>query len=216
MPAYDIKNTRGSTVATINVASSTGDTFPIELIGQGVSSYGPIIAESLYHIVENFAGPDEPNNPVEGMDYYSSVKKSPSFYNGTKFVEYATATTNVAARFEMEPTASNVDFTVEQTVTLFQSPNDGSRYIPTSIMLVPVGAVTVTSPPTFNLYVDSAEDVMEDTIVASPDTEKAEYQTIRGGVRWVDGIKSLKMDIKFPATGGALEYNVHVFGYTIS
>ena len=78
MPSYNVFNARGSLVTTIGVATTTGAAFPIELIGQGIALYGPIIAQNQYFILENFAKDTPPTNPVEGMFWYNSDPKKPN------------------------------------------------------------------------------------------------------------------------------------------
>ena len=55
MTAYTVTNSRGNTVTTINVSTTTGYSFPVELVGQGISLYGPIMAQNQYRQLENFA-----------------------------------------------------------------------------------------------------------------------------------------------------------------
>ncbi len=85
MPAYSILNSRGVLVTTINVGTTTGVTFPIELRGQGISPFGEQQATTDFHIMENFANNVEPVNPVEGMNFYRTDLQQPHFFNGIKF-----------------------------------------------------------------------------------------------------------------------------------
>lgn len=44
----------------------------IGLPGKGATGYGQTVAENFLHILENFAGPNEPENPVEGQLWYDT------------------------------------------------------------------------------------------------------------------------------------------------
>ena len=146
MPAYNIINSQGNPVATINVGTTTGSTFPVELIGQGISLYGPQTATNFYHLLENFSNTSEPTNPVEGMDFYRSDLQIPHFYNGTKFVPYLTGSTTASGAFTMLPTAVDIDMTVASVIDIFTAPTDGSTFHPTSLIMIPkiVNAVSVS------------------------------------------------------------------------
>lgn len=44
----------------------------IGIPGKGAIGYGQIVAENFLHLLENFAGPNEPDNPVEGQLWYDT------------------------------------------------------------------------------------------------------------------------------------------------
>ena len=44
----------------------------ISFVGQNYSGYGPIIANNFLHLLENFASPTAPSNPVEGQLWYNT------------------------------------------------------------------------------------------------------------------------------------------------
>lgn len=44
----------------------------ITFVGKNYAGYGPVIAENFLHILENFAGPTEPSNPVQGQLWFDS------------------------------------------------------------------------------------------------------------------------------------------------
>ena len=216
MPAYDIKNSRGVTVAIINVGTTTGATFPIEIQGQGISPYGTLYGETVYHLLENFAHNVEPTNPVEGMDFYREDLQIPHFYNGTKFIPYLTAGNSSSGGFNMLPTAQNIDFTTVQTVPLFTAPNDGTNFHVTQMILIPQTVVDVTGFPQFNLNIAASEDVLENVIAPSPALDSHYTYNVQGKTRFATLAETINLDIVIAATGGgSLDFTMdaYLFGY---
>jgi microcystin-dependent protein len=72
-------------VADGSLNSQTSLTF----VGQGYSGYAPIVAGDLLHLLENFAAPTAPINPVQGQLWYdtSSGGSILMVYDGTNWVE---------------------------------------------------------------------------------------------------------------------------------
>jgi hypothetical protein len=213
MPAYIVTNTAGTTVATINVASTTGSAFPIELIGQGISLYGPTIAKNQYRQLENFALATPPSNPVTGQFWYKRNTKIPHFYNGTQFIPLLAASSSYAGQFTMLPAAANLDLTIAGNTAIFQAPGTLQRFHPTGIMMLPVGPVTATSPAIFNLTVGASEDVLENVPVSNMTTVSHAFYRIEGTTRFLSGSESLFIAVTTPASGGALTVNISVFGF---
>ena len=88
-------------VYTVNPTNPLGSNQPItvedgttnidtslKLPGRNTTSYGTDIAENFYHLLENFASPTQPVNPVEGQLWYdTSVNVDQlKIYDGTNFV----------------------------------------------------------------------------------------------------------------------------------
>ena len=221
MPSYNVFNSRGSLVTTIGVATTTGASFPIELIGQGISLYGPIIAQNQYFLLENFAKDTAPTNPVEGMFWYNSDPKRPNYYDGTQFIELTGATSNASHAFIMDTTATDVDFTTTGSVDIFTAPSTATiTHHPTGVILIPKlvddGGAPPITPATFNLYIDSSEDVMENSVVIGHADNRHGYFPINGMTRFASAAEKVKLDIVIPATGaGAIQllYDVVLFGY---
>lgn len=44
----------------------------ITFVGKNYAGYAPVIAENFLHLLENFAGPTEPENPVQGQLWFDS------------------------------------------------------------------------------------------------------------------------------------------------
>lgn len=213
MPAYTLDNSRGVTVAIINVGTTTGATFPVEIQGQGIGPYGMIYADNIYHLMENFASPIEPTNPVEGMDFYRTDTQVPNYYDGTSFIPYLTRGTSNSGRFDMLPTATGIDMTTAQTVPLFTAPGDGSSWLPNMLVLVSTDAMAVAGPAHVNLQISASEDVLEQTPVSNAALDVAHQYSIGGTTKFATGIETISMEITIPAPATALVMNAFLFGF---
>lgn len=211
--SYTITNTAGTTVATINVGQTTGAAFPIQLIGQGISLYGPIAAENWYRMMENFAFVTPPTNPITGMFWYDSGNEVPNFYDGSNFIPLLTRSNSSRVLFRMLITATNIDFTTAGTVALFQAPGTSQSFFPTRIMLVPQGSPAAVTSALFNLRVTTREDVMENVQVRNITRQTHTYYPIEGTTRFLRNTDTLSLNILTPAAGGALTMNAYVFGF---
>ena len=60
-------------------STDTTLTFP----GRNVTGYGQIIAENFLNLLENFASPNEPVNPIEGQLWYDSVNGTMMLWDNT-------------------------------------------------------------------------------------------------------------------------------------
>lgn len=223
MPAYNVFNSRGALVTTINVGTTTGASFPIELIGQGISLYGPIVAQNQWFIMENFAAPTEPLTPIEGMFWYDTDRGLPNYYNGTNFIELTSSTSNATHGFEMLPTATAVDFTMAGVTNIFTAPSTATMsHHTTGVMLVPNvvndGGFPPITPATFNVYIDTSEDIMENHNVLGHAANRHGYFPVNGMARSAAAAETVKLEVLIPATGtGAitLTYNVYLFGLVV-
>jgi hypothetical protein len=214
MPITTITNSRGVVVANINVGTTTGASFPVEIQGQAIAPYGAIYGDSIYHLMENFANSVEPPNPVEGMDFYNTLLALPHFYNGTNFIPYITAATGTTGLFTPLPTAVDIDMTSAPGTTfdLFTAPADGTTYHPTTLILIPKTVVDVTGPAQIALEIAASEDVMENTLVANPSTDAHHYFSIEGTTRFLSGGETITLELADPATGGGgLDFTVDAF-----
>ncbi len=221
MPAYDVENSRGTLVTTINVGTTTEDNFPIEMIGQGISLYGEITAETEYHLMENFAKDVEPNNPVEGMFWYNSDDQLPLFRNAAQFIPVTTANSGYAHQFSMLAAATDIDFTVSGETIIFQAPGLANvTHHPTGLLLIPKsvndGGLPPIGPTQLHLKIDQDEDVMENVLVQNYTLDKHAFYTIQGMTRFASNAEEIKLNIVNPATGAGavdLKYDAIVFGY---
>ena len=71
----------------ITVADGTVNTSSTSLgfVGQGYPGYGPIIADDLLHLLENFAAPTSPPNPVQGQLWYDTSTNILKVYDSTSW-----------------------------------------------------------------------------------------------------------------------------------
>ena len=220
MASYNLTNTRGQAITTIGVGTTTGINFPIEMIGQGISLYGGIIAETQYHLMEHFADDTQPTQPVEGMVWYETDDKILHYYDSNQFIPLSGANNNYAHAFKMLPAATNVDFTVQGTTQIFTAPGLANvTHHPTGVLLIPKLVNDLGSPPitpaTFNLYIGTSEDIMENVSIITPTIEKHAFFTIQGMTRFATNAESITLEIVSEATGAGaidLEYDVIVFG----
>ena len=220
MAAYNVTNTRGNPITVIGVGTTTGTNFPIEMIGQGISLYGGIVAETQYHLMEHFADDTQPTQPVEGMIWYETDDQIPHYYDGNQFIPFSGANNSFAHAFEMLPAATSLDFTVAGTTTIFTAPGLANvTHHPTGILLIPKLVNDLGSPPitpaTFNLYIGTSEDVMENVSIVNPTMEKHAFFNIQGMTRFATNAESITLEIVQEATGAGaidLEYDVIVFG----
>lgn len=67
--SYKITKSDGTALVTLGDYDVDNST-PLTLVGRGVSNYGPIIAEDLLYLLENFRSPNAPENPVEGQIWF--------------------------------------------------------------------------------------------------------------------------------------------------
>ena len=73
--AYTVNFTNAvqKTPITVDDNSINNSDTSISLIGRNEPSYGQAIAENFVHILENFANPTSPNNPIEGQLWYDTT-----------------------------------------------------------------------------------------------------------------------------------------------
>jgi hypothetical protein len=220
MPAYSLTNSRGVIIDTINVGTTTGVTYPIEIQGQGISPYGTIYADTLYHMLENFANDTEADlagKEVEGMNFYRTDLQLPHFYNGSKFVPYLTAGSAGTGLFSMLPTATGIDFTTPGPVDIFMAPSDGSAWLPTLLVLVPTTTTGPFTPAQFNLQIKTgvAEDILENVNLANPDAGTTAHQyNIQGTTRYATGAEIITLDIMIEDTTATdLLVDAYLFGF---
>ena len=61
---------------------SLDTTTPVTLVGQGYSGYAPVFATDLLHLLENFANPTAPAQPVQGQLWYDNANNLLKVYDG--------------------------------------------------------------------------------------------------------------------------------------
>jgi len=216
MVAYDIENSRGTTIATINTATENTTATPLTLIGQGISLYGEKMAENMVHMLENFANTTAPANPIEGQLWYNTTvtnNKHLSVYDGVNWIGIASSTNTAMILARRLSGAFSVDMTITAIKSIATVVSTGFRFHPTAIILNPVGTITAATPPTFNLYITSSEDIMENTVVSGLVSNGSAFYPISGAKRFATTGDTVSFEITTAATGGAFTVDVYLFGF---
>jgi len=213
MSTYTVTNTAGNTVTTISVGTTTGSTYPIEMVGQGYSQYGQIIATTQYKLMENFAAPTPPTIKVDGMHWYDTTNKQMNYYNGSSFITLGSGTTNSGSMFPMLASAKNISLATTGTTIIFTNPNTGNTFHATGILLKPVGTPTASTAALINLYVASSEDVLETVSVLLHDASRHSYYNIQGTTHTSQNTESITLEVSNAATGGTLVVDAYLFGF---
>ena len=71
---YDIRNTRGQLVTTINEKELDRTSTSLVLHGRGYSPYGLARNENIVHRLENFSNTTPPNNPIDGQLWWKRAE----------------------------------------------------------------------------------------------------------------------------------------------
>lgn len=226
MPTYTVTNTRGDVVASIGVATTTADDYPIELIGQGISLYGPIVASTQYRLMEHFAD-DEfltdsmPTTTIpEGVIQYRYDQKIPYIFDGSNWIRIATGLSSASVLFTMDATAENIDFTSAGDTVLFTPAVPGFKYFPTSILLIPQTVSGATDPALFSVGKTGAnyEDMLESTpILFDDDIEDPKrflHYPLSGKLSSVEVGEALPINLRVStAANGSLTFDALLFGF---
>jgi microcystin-dependent protein len=70
----------------IVVADGTvNETRSVSFVGQNYTGYGAIVSENFLHLLENFASPTAPTNPVQGQLWYNTSKSLLVVWDGTNW-----------------------------------------------------------------------------------------------------------------------------------
>jgi len=87
--AYQVRFTDQIENQPIQVEDNTiNQSTSLDFPGRNITGYGKIIAESLLHLLENFAAKSPPNNPIKGQLYYNTNESinQLEIYDGTSWV----------------------------------------------------------------------------------------------------------------------------------
>jgi microcystin-dependent protein len=83
---YNVSFTDSDTKSPVVVYDNTSNTdTTITFPGRNVTGYGQIIAENFLHLLENFASPSQPVNPVEGQLWYDSSTGNLNIYDNVSW-----------------------------------------------------------------------------------------------------------------------------------
>jgi len=83
MSNYVINKTDGSILVEIPDGSINQSATDLTLIGRNSSNYGEFLNENLIRLLENFASPSKPNNPINGQLWYDTIENRMKVYDVT-------------------------------------------------------------------------------------------------------------------------------------
>jgi hypothetical protein len=79
--SYIINNTRGQIVAVVGDGTINTTATDLALVGRAVTNYGEYQNENYVYLLENFAGPGSPPQPIWGQLWYNSQTDTINTYN---------------------------------------------------------------------------------------------------------------------------------------
>lgn len=100
MASYVITNSRGLLVAVVPEGTVNTTATSLSLVGQGVLNYGTAEIENYIYLLENFAAPSAPLQPVLGQLWYDSNSDTMKAWTTSNTWLSLADTTSVAASIE--------------------------------------------------------------------------------------------------------------------
>jgi hypothetical protein len=98
--AYTLNKSNGGTLVVVDDGTVSSG-FSITFVGKNASNYGRIQNENLVYLLENFAKPVQPLNPIQGQIWFNSnpVVNRPAIFDGTNWrplavLQYSNAPTD--------------------------------------------------------------------------------------------------------------------------
>ena len=84
--AYTIKNTEGTTLASVPDGTLVSNTLSIKLFGKNYLGFGADMQNNFVGMLENFTSNTAPSNPIKGQLWYKDDDADLKIYNGTAWV----------------------------------------------------------------------------------------------------------------------------------
>jgi len=81
---YIINTYNGQQIAIVQ-DGTVDNTTDVKLVGKNYAGFGEIINENFVHLLESFAGANQPPNPLAGQVWYDSANRVIKFYDGNRF-----------------------------------------------------------------------------------------------------------------------------------
>jgi len=108
---YPINRTDGSLLTTIQDYTRDTESTSLTLLGRGSVDYGEAVAENFVHMLESFAAPIPPANPLQGQVWFHTFDPGPpittvnklKLFDGTNWVNVGGATSSVNPPDTPEP-----------------------------------------------------------------------------------------------------------------
>ena len=94
--SYQVNKFNGTFL--VSVADGTIDsTTNIRFVGKNYAGYGQVQNENFLHLLEHFAGANQPSKPISGQLWYDSTDRKIKVYDGTRFRAVGGATASATA-----------------------------------------------------------------------------------------------------------------------
>ena len=173
--SYVITNTRGQIVAVVPDGTINTTSTPITLVGRGVTPYGLYENDNYVGIMENFANPTAPPNPILGQLWYNSSTDIMAVWNtanawaslaSQSYVTTSISDAKVSPAFSgvpTAPTASDGGATPQLATTAFVANAVGILNTTVSTTYAPIISPALTGAPT----APTAADVTANTQIAT-------------------------------------------------
>ena len=173
--SYVITNTRGQIVAVVPDGTINTTSTPITLVGRGVTPYGLYENDNYVGIMENFANPTAPPNPILGQLWYNSSTDIMAVWNtanawaslaSQSYVTTSITDAKVSPAFTgvpTAPTASDGVATTQLATTAFVANAVGILNTTVSTTYAPIISPALTGAPT----APTAADVTANTQIAT-------------------------------------------------
>jgi hypothetical protein len=138
--SYIINNSRGQIVAVVGDGTVNTTATDLALVGRAVTNYGEYQNENYVYLLENFAGPSAPIQPILGQLWYNSQTDAISAYNtANAWVALATQDyvqlQKISPAFTGTPTAPTAaagTSTTQLATTAFVTSNPQFSGVPTA------------------------------------------------------------------------------------
>ena len=173
--SYVITNTRGQIVAVVPDGTINTTSTPITLVGRGVTPYGLYENDNYVGIMENFANPTAPPNPILGQLWYNSSTDIMAVWNtanawaslaSQSYVTTSITDAKVSPAFTgvpTAPTASDGVATTQLATTAFVANAVGILNTTVSTTYAPIISPALTGAPT----APTAADITANTQIAT-------------------------------------------------
>ncbi len=218
MSGYDIFLSDGDLLTSVNVKTvDVQQNSSLYLIGQGIPDYGTMVAQDFVWLMEHFSKSSPPVHPLVGQQWHDRTKDRMNFYTTSgEWHPYLTGFNSSAAKFDMLPAATDIDFSVVQTVAIFTAPDTSKKYCPNSLVLIPNGTPVATGSPVINLSASSAGDVLASTTITIGAVDQyIRLPAVTEPRMATSSFPTISLNITTAATGGALHYDAYLFGFTV-
>jgi hypothetical protein len=132
--AYTLKLSNGTILLSLPDQQSDSVSTSLTLIGKNVNAYGTDLNDNFVRLMENFAGPNTPNSPLNGqlwfddtskqLKVYIKTTKDSGYYKsvGSPYIAPTTPSTLAVGDFWFDSTAKQLKFRADSTSTIVVGP----------------------------------------------------------------------------------------------